>query len=67
MTFAVKRMIRLADELAFPVGANGGKGKQLFTVPDHKESLIAKVIVNSVGGIAADRPRVDNSFPVSRG
>ena len=35
-------MIRLGHQLAFPVGANGGKGKQFFTVPDHKESLVAK-------------------------
>ena len=64
MTLAIKGTVRFGDELAFPVGANGGERKQFFPFPDHEESLVAKIIVNSVGGVVAGRSRVHDPFCV---
>jgi hypothetical protein len=41
-------------ELASAVRADGGKCKQFPALTDHKESLVAKPVVESIGGKIGD-------------
>ena len=64
VTLAVEGTIRFGGKSALAMRANGGKGEQLFALANHKESLVAKITVNAVGGVVAGRTGIHDSSPV---
>src|SRR5271154_3241157 len=67
MAGAEKGAIPLRIQLAGPVRADRGKGEQLFALANHEESLVAEMVVYSVGGIVGDRSRIYHPFSTDGG
>ena len=62
MAWAIKGTVGCTGELAFSVGAEGGKCEQFFASADHKKILVAKIGIEPIGGEVGDWPRVHLPF-----